>query len=267
MSKLSEIYFLHGNGIHPKAYRFLDMLSNDYVLKKPLMRLFWDDIPNDPINDWNILVDDFLHYISTAKMSMEKIGIGHSMGGTILLYSAIKKPDLFSKIILLDPVLFSPFKCKLWSLIRKFGLGLYFHPLAKKTMIRKKEFNSLESIFKRYRSYKTFQYFKDESLKYYINSIFSENNKNFKINYSTKLEVDFYLSALTLEPFIFKNLDKIKSKIYLMYPEYNNAASISSINRISSFLEQQEIQVKGLTHFFPMENEKYVFNEISQILG
>ena len=115
------------------------------------MRIFKCGVSKKSIKNWKTIADDFLTELSTNNKSSEKIGVGHSMGGTILLYSAIKMPNFFSKIMLLDPVIFTPFQCKMWRVINFLGLGMHFHPLAKKALNRKTEFDSLSDIFDRYK--------------------------------------------------------------------------------------------------------------------
>ena len=230
------------------------------------MRIFKCDVSKKSIKNWKTLADDFLAELSTNNKSSEKIGVGHSMGGTILLYSAIKMPNFFSKIILLDPVIFTPFQCKMWRVINFLGLGMHFHPLAKKALNRKTEFDSFSDIFNRYKKYNIFKKFSNQSLKNYINSIFKKKKGKYVINYDINIEVEYYLSALTLEPFIFKNISRTESKIFLLYPEFNSAISNKSIKKISKFLYKNELELKGLTHFFPIEDGKLVFENIQKIL-
>tara|TARA_A100001011_G_scaffold386695_1_gene463064 strand:- start:30 stop:725 length:696 start_codon:yes stop_codon:yes gene_type:complete len=230
------------------------------------MRIFNCKVSKKSVNDWKTLADDFLKELSMNNKSSEKIGIGHSMGATILLYSAIKAPNFFSKIILLDPVIFTPLQCKMWRVINLLGLGLHFHPLAKKALKRKTEFNSLSDIFDRYKKYRIFKKFSDQSLRNYIGSVFEQKKDKYVLNYDINIEVEYYLSALTLEPFIFKNISKTESKIFLLYPEFNSAISNKSIKKISQFLYSDELELKGLTHFFPIEDGKLVFENIQKIL-
>ena len=51
-------------------------------------------------------VADAIYRQANVKDDGPLIGIGHSMGGVLTLLAAVKYPDLFSEIILLDPVLF-----------------------------------------------------------------------------------------------------------------------------------------------------------------
>ena len=77
------------------------------------MRIFKCDVSKKSIKNWKTLADDFITELSTNNKSSEKIGVGHSMGGTILLYSAIKMPNFFRKLfywIQLFSLLFSA-KC------------------------------------------------------------------------------------------------------------------------------------------------------------
>ena len=203
---------MHANGFPPSAYKsLLNKLTLDFQVNAPLLRSFWPNIPKDSIHSWEVLAEDFLSFIELQEKNINNIGIGHSIGGTLLFYSAIIKPELFSKIILLDPVLFSNIKCTIWKIIKILGLGMYFHPLAKKALYRKQIFKSKKIIFNRYRKKNIFSKFSDESLRMYIESIIKEDGDNYRLNFSSKIESDIYLSGLTLEKKIFSNLDKIKS--------------------------------------------------------
>ncbi len=258
---------MHANGFPPQAYQELfNEISNDFQLSAPLLRSFWDHIPDTKIENWELLVEDFLKYISLQNKYENNIGIGHSIGGTILLYSIIRKPNLFSKVIILDPVLFSPYKCNMWSIIKKMGLGLYFHPLAKNALYRKQKFKSKNSIFNRYREKKIFSKLTDKSLKIYINSIFKKENDYYNLNFSSKIESDIYLSGLTLEHYIFKNIHKIQSKVYVMYADLNSTIDKKFKNILSQNKFIKLEKMVGLSHLFPMENSKKVYLNIKNFL-
>ena len=244
----------------------LNQISSHYKIKTPLLRSFWDNIPKEPINDWKILANDFFNYINRQGKTTNNIGIGHSIGGTLLFYSAIVKPELFSKIILLDPVIFSSFKCKVWSIIKAMGLGMYFHPLAKKALYRKKIFISKKEIFHRYRKKQIFSNFTDESLKIYIDSIIKKHNDCFVLNFSSKVESDIYLSGLTLENIILKQFNKIKSKIYILYADKDSTISTSTLNLFSKSNKIEQYKIDGLSHLFPMEDSNRVYMKIRDIL-
>ncbi len=65
--------------------------------------------PSIKMPDWQKMANtiaDAIYLQANVKVDGPLIGIGHSMGGVLTLMAAHKYPDLFSEIILLDPVLF-----------------------------------------------------------------------------------------------------------------------------------------------------------------
>tara|TARA_R110000737_G_scaffold1598_11_gene4789 strand:+ start:13560 stop:14507 length:948 start_codon:yes stop_codon:yes gene_type:complete len=65
--------------------------------------------PTTKMPNWQKMantVADAIYHQANVKEDGPLIGIGHSMGGVLTLLAATKYPDLFSEIILLDPVLF-----------------------------------------------------------------------------------------------------------------------------------------------------------------
>ena len=65
--------------------------------------------PTTKMPNWQKMANtiaDAIYLQANVKENGPLIGIGHSMGGVITLLAAVKYPDLFSEIILLDPVLF-----------------------------------------------------------------------------------------------------------------------------------------------------------------
>ena len=143
---------------------------------------------------------------------------------------------------------------------------MYFHPLAKKALYRKQIFKSKNIIFNRYRKKNIFSKFSDESLRMYIESIIKEDGDNYRLNFSSKIESDIYLSGLTLEKKIFSNLDKIKSKIYIMYADSDSTISASNLKILLKNNQINQIKMDGLSHLFPMEDSNNVYGKIREIL-
>lgn len=106
-----RLHFLHGNG-------FAAMTLGAIAAQMPKAWDIWlTDVPghghssqpNHRMPNWQAMADeiaDAIYHQADVEKKGPLIGIGHSMGGILTLYAAYKYPDLFSKIILLDPVLF-----------------------------------------------------------------------------------------------------------------------------------------------------------------
>ncbi|MBA34243.1 MAG: hypothetical protein CMI14_02285 [Oleispira sp.] len=108
-----RVHFVHGNGF--SAGTLIPLIH--------LMPKSWDCyISNVPghggstwfenrIPNWLEMADALAESIR-KKMDIEKkgpvVGIGHSFGGALTLIAASRNPDLFSRVILLDPVMIMP---------------------------------------------------------------------------------------------------------------------------------------------------------------
>ena len=76
------------------------MLTQKFCVETPLMRPLWNSPPLESVKSWRLFGEDFIQF-TEERGKKTIIGVGHSIGGTLLLFAAINNPDLFSKIILL----------------------------------------------------------------------------------------------------------------------------------------------------------------------
>lgn len=120
-------HFLHGNGFCSRTLEpFACSLRQQASSKSDLL---FTDLPGHGISpqskksqpDWNEMALQVADSIA-SRSNGPVVGIGHSMGGVITLLAAARFPELFSRIILLDPVLFSSEIILFQRLMRKTGL-------------------------------------------------------------------------------------------------------------------------------------------------
>jgi len=71
--------------------------------------------------DWNAMADAVADSIA-RRATTPVTAIGHSMGGVVTLLAAARCPELFSEVVLLDPVLFGAEVLLYQRLMRKTGL-------------------------------------------------------------------------------------------------------------------------------------------------
>jgi len=131
-------HFLHGNGfcgrtLEPLAralgsatdhYMFTDLpghgvAADDVSLDASQARAYTSDGAGQP--DWNAMADAVADSIA-RRATGPVTAIGHSMGGVVTLLAAARCPELFSEVVLLDPVLFSAEVLLYQRLMRKTGL-------------------------------------------------------------------------------------------------------------------------------------------------
>ena len=162
---LQNCLFLHGNGFPPLAYKsFLNNLSKKMSVYAMTQRPFWKtDINPNSIKNWDIFKNDILDFIDQNNLQ-NSIGVGHSMGGVLILLIEITKPGTFKKIFLLDPVITSIFKSLLYKLLFQVSIIDFIHPMIAATNRKKMIFQTKEMMYQSYRKKEIFSKINDSSL-------------------------------------------------------------------------------------------------------
>lgn len=109
-----HVHFLHGNGFCGMTLAAMaSALPQDWsITLTDVPGHGMSAQPNDRMPDWQgmaasiatALTNNQAHHGADRPM----IGVGHSMGGVLTLLMAVQRPEMFSRIVLMDPVLFTP---------------------------------------------------------------------------------------------------------------------------------------------------------------
>lgn len=117
-----SVHFLHGNGFCATTLLPVGLqLPNDW-------NLLFTDVPGHGgskqpqgyMPNWLKMARQIGDAIE-GRIEEPIFAVGHSMGGVMTLLLAAERPHLFKKIVLLDPVLFSPEIILIQRLMRKTG--------------------------------------------------------------------------------------------------------------------------------------------------
>ena len=113
------IHFAHANSFPASVYRkFLAALGERHQVG------FLDAIGHDPaypVTDcWPHLVEETIAHIE-AHSQEPVVGVGHSLGGFLMFYAALRRPELFKRIVILDSPLMGPFRSRGIWLAKKLG--------------------------------------------------------------------------------------------------------------------------------------------------
>lgn len=190
------LHFLHANGYPPECYRpLLDLFQANYHVHGMLLRPLWDGANPNDLDDWHPLSEDLIQFLD-SRGGQPVIGVGHSVGGVTTLRAALRRPDLFRSLVLLDPVLFVPSFLFAWSVIRLLGLGEKVHPLINGANKRRRTFDNLENVFRGYRSKKIFRFMSGDYLRQYIKGMTKPSREGgYELVYSPEWEARIYLTG------------------------------------------------------------------------
>jgi pimeloyl-ACP methyl ester carboxylesterase len=161
------LHFAHANAYPPGAYRaLLTLLAEDCRVWAVRHRPLWPGSRPEEISEWQDIADDLIHFFDQEGLN-DVIGVGHSLGAVTTMMAALKRPELFRALVLIEPV-FLP-QTVLDLLVAGAALDEpYETPLVKIARKRRKWWPSQEDAFSHYRSKKVFGRWSDEALRDYV---------------------------------------------------------------------------------------------------
>ena len=117
-STLAPIHFAQGNGFVAGVYRqMLEVLAQAHTVYATHHRAAWETVASQTPPDffkWSHAADDIIASLDAlnaerVQQNLPKqrfLGVGHSLGGFMTLIAAYRRPDLFEKIVLIEPIMF-----------------------------------------------------------------------------------------------------------------------------------------------------------------
>jgi lipase len=101
------LFFVHATGYHGRCWdAIVEQFPKHRCLAIDLRGHGRSDKPA-PLSDWRIVGED-VAAVARGLGIAGAIGIGHSMGGHAVTLAAALVPDAFVRLVLIDPVIFSP---------------------------------------------------------------------------------------------------------------------------------------------------------------
>jgi len=262
------LHFLHANGYPPGCYRpLLELLKTEYHVFGMKLRPLWPEARRDDLIDWHPFTEDLLRFLSDRR-SGPVIGVGHSIGAVVTLRAALRHPERFRALVLIDPVLFTPGIIFLWRLIRAAGLGYRSHPLIPRALKRRREFDDLELVFQGYRNRPVFRYLSDAHLRYYLEGITRPGaGAGYELVYSPAWEAHIYYTGVWRDMDIWRGLKALKVPTLFIRGNETNTFWKSAAALVRR--KQPDARVEGVmrsTHLVPLERPQAVFEIMRSFL-
>ena len=268
------LHFAHANGYPPGAYTpFLEYFTPEYQVVASSFRPLWTDSTPGKFAAWDVLADDLLSFLEDAKINPRGtgkiIGIGHSLGATSTLIAALKRPEYFRALVLIEPIFFMPWMRMLWWLVTKLGAGYRVHPLIKGALKRRAHFPSREAMYENYRTKSVFHRISDQGLRAYVNALAHiEPDGTVTLAYPPAWEARIYATAGTSDPFVWKHAPRLNIPTLLIQGAETDAFGDSVAQRLLQHIPQAKLRAIPQTgHLAPLEKPKMVFEVIDDFLG
>lgn len=249
------LHFLHANGLCAGTYTpFIDLFSEKFTTVAT-------DIPGHGDSDhhgektilhWDIFIDHIKESI-IRNCDTPVVGIGHSLGAVVTYITAAKYPELFSKLVLIDPVIFPKRKLFIIALAKKLGILNKINPLPTGARRRKKIFANRDEAYTRFSAGKgMFKTWDDDFIKSYTsNGLKEEHNGSVSLKCDPETEAQIYESILMD---IWSYPQKIQSPTLLIRGGKTDTFDKYAAKRlVKEIKECRLITIEDAGHFVPME--------------
>ncbi len=254
------LHFAHANGYPPGAYRpLLEKLATNCRVLAMHMRPLWSPHSPESFQDWTPLSEDLAAFLDQRGLR-QVIGAGHSMGATATLRLALEQPERFSALALIDPVFFPPWFIHAGRLTSRIGLLEQIHPLIKKTLRRRTDFESKEAMFENYRRKPVFQGISDSGLMAYVDSMATPlDNGTVRLSYPPAWEAQVYRTGARGDMDIWRRLGHLQPPLLVIRGENSDTFWASTGQRMLRLLPgAQVITIPNTTHLVPLEAPEQV---------
>lgn len=201
---IQTIHFGHANGYHPDSYNLLmDLIRKDNdIVATPFMPFDINRKPSD-LKVWNQIGDEIIDTVLQLN-APPVIGMGHSLGAVSSLLAYGKKPALFKKLILIEPVILPQLIYSMSSLT-PVSITKKFLPVAKIALNRKDKWLSYQAAFDHFRSKSVFAKISDEGLHHHLNAgLITTEPEGVTLRYTKEWEAQVYSTVTNPWPILKK---------------------------------------------------------------
>jgi len=264
-----EVMFLHATGFNAITYQsLLEPLGGQaHVAAVDLRGHGRSKLPAQPgrMRSWNKFRDDVIHVLEQTSPKGVVLG-GHSMGATVALLVAGKRPDLVKGLVLVDPVLL-PRPAYTWFNIPLLNLLTRRNALSKRALKRRRAFTSPAEAADQLRGRGAFKTWRAPFLDdYVIDGVLRQDNGGYSLACTPEWEASVY-NAHRYRPWAaFSKLRKKRIPIIVLQAERESTSGNDTDTRVHNIRPDAAVtRVPGTTHFIPMERP-YVVRDALRLL-
>lgn len=188
-----------------------------------------------------------------GRLPESVVGVGHSMGGTVLVLAELLRPGTFAGLVLVEPVLIPP------PFVRNPDLSL-----AQGAARRRPVFGSREELIETYLAKPLFQRWHPEAFRAYVDHGFREVPEGLALR--CRREVEAELFATGAECGAFARLDELTTPVRLVVTDRAGELGPSLALLPEALPDVTTAYMAGQSHLVPMERPDLVASEIADAL-
>ncbi len=255
----------YANGFPPQTYReALKPLFDRYHVVALAERPLWGDCPPESIHSWRQFGDDLLDGLDSLT-DQPVIGIGHSFGGVATAYAAVKRPDRFSRLVLIDPTFLPPHWLLAVWLTRRLNIKVR-QSLIDGALRRRRDWESTQAAYDYFRGKRLFARWSDGIVRAYAESITAPGEDgSVHLVWTPEWEAQIYR---TLATDVWTLPHRIKPPLMVLRGESSDTFFKSGAGLFHLLNPRARIiDVSGAGHLVPQEQPDQVGKLIAQFLS
>ncbi|WP_051202145.1 alpha/beta fold hydrolase [Ferrimonas senticii] len=193
-----EAHFYHANGFPIGVYQpLINQLQQLHLHALP-MRPTWPNIGKPPrYHGWRLYVDDLINQIERHH-TQPIIGIGHSLGASCTALAAIKRPDLFQALVLIEPITVPRWQAQLLRLAPRRLKAK--HPLIKSTLNKRDRWHTPQQFVSDFAKLKPFRQIPTQHLSAFAEHAVRPIDNQFELVFRKEWEAANYSEVRDIMP-------------------------------------------------------------------
>lgn len=254
------LHFAHANGFPASCYRKLfQFLETDFELNYLDMHGHNEDYPVS--DNWDFLADELIATIERSAND-SVYGVGHSLGGVLTFIAAVKKPELFRGIVLLDSPILGSFRSRMLLLAKRLNFIDHVTP-GRRTKARRIFWQDEKAAMAYFAEKPLFQKFDLECLSDYIKYGTEKREDGLHLRFKRHIEYQIYRT-------IPHSLPQFKSQLSvpaaLIYGKDSNVCQVADLKHMQKYYNISSEAFEG-GHLFPFEKPKATAEAIKKIIS
>ncbi len=220
------------------------------------------------VDNWHHQVDELIAYVEEQKQQQGAdtpiIALGHSFGGVLSYLACCQRPDLFDRLVMLDPPLITGPAAWMFKIVKKTPFIDKLTP-AGLTKIRRTRWH-LEEDLVAYFSQKTlFKDMQERCIRDYVNAVTHEQDGQLCLHFDVDVETNIFRTLPT-------NLSKHYGKLQVPATLVTAKQSKVCVPKLyKPFLRGnptvEHVCMPQGGHMFPLEHPEQVAAEIERVIG
>jgi pimeloyl-ACP methyl ester carboxylesterase len=247
------VYFSHANGFPAGVYEpFLTILNQKFEVFAVQNRATQVNAGQPDHNNWDIFANDLIQQIETQGKPV--IAIGHSLGASCTVLAAIKRPDLFKALILIEPAMLS-FSM---SLLFKFAPKKVIRDskLVQGTLNKPDTWNTRDEYLTYIKKFKGYKKFSEQSYEDFADHAIRKEGEAFTLAFPKTWEAHNY----TMAPYLMNNFNRL-DKLNVPTIAIRGASNMFFSDKLWEKWQAKQpkaifLEDKNFAHLIPLEGPR-----------